>query len=178
MKCKHCEEIIPQKRVDLGYRECVNCSTTQRWSANPVIFHKTGNTTEIIKDPEVAADIAFASARKGFGVLRGMTGRRKPVEAKNKTVKKSQPIQQNLSRPIGSYKPTYYFEEVGAEAMSLLETLGAAAACEHIEKSLEEKRIFKKQALQLNQIIEQLGINHGIRKEKISSDAIAGTALA
>ena len=62
--------------------------------------------------------------------------------------------------------------------MSLLETLGAAAACEHIEKSLEEKRIFKKQALQLNQIIEQLGINHGIRKEKISSDAIAGTALA
>lgn len=156
MKCKHCEGIIPQKRIDLGYRECVNCSTTQRWSANPVIFHKTGNTTEIIKDPEVAADIAFASARKGFGVLRGMTSRRKPVEAKNAKNKKIVPQQQNFSRPIGSYKPVYYFEEVGTESMSIFESIGANAACAHIEKSLAKKRIYKKQADQLIQIIEQL----------------------
>jgi hypothetical protein len=155
MVCKHCETVIPQKRVDMGYRECVNCSTTPRWSANPVIFHKTGNTTEIIKDPEVAADLAFASARKGFGVLKGMTANRRPKAVTTKKVEapKVLPAAAVSFRRVAVHKPTYYFEEVGQEMMDIFEKHGYTLASQHIQKALEEKRIYRKQADQLSLIL-------------------------
>jgi hypothetical protein len=161
MVCKHCETVIPQKRAELGYRECVNCSTTPRWSANPVIFHKTGNTTEIIKDPELAADLAFASARKGFGVLKGMTANRRPKAVAQKKTESSKvtPIAAlSFSRTITVHKPTYYFEEVGQEMMDIFEKHGYTLASQHIQKALEEKRIYRKQADQLSLILNT--INH------------------
>ena len=62
-----CGDIIPKIRKDLGYLKCVNCSDEAKWSGNLVVFHKTGNSYEIIKDPEVAANVARLSSRNGFG---------------------------------------------------------------------------------------------------------------
>ncbi len=39
---------IPQVRLDLGYKTCVECSTVEKYSYVPIITHKTGNTIQIV----------------------------------------------------------------------------------------------------------------------------------
>ena len=41
-KCIKCDTKIPDERVHLGYRECVECSSTEAYSAHIVYPHKTG----------------------------------------------------------------------------------------------------------------------------------------
>ena len=81
MICK-CGNIIPKEREKFGYRLCVECSTENKWSGNLMVFHKTGNSYEIIKDPEVAAKIASMASRNGFG------SNRKSVAKKGNDIKK------------------------------------------------------------------------------------------
>ena len=91
--CKKCGNEMPDKRKELGYNNCTNCSTEPRCSGVPIIHHKTGNEIQIIKDPEVAADFMTKSSRKGFGTLKGLTGNsRKPVIVKDIEIKKIVPI--------------------------------------------------------------------------------------
>ena len=45
MKCKH---NIPQARLDLGYTECVECSTVEKLGCIDTINHKTGNTIQVM----------------------------------------------------------------------------------------------------------------------------------
>ena len=54
---------IPQLRLDLGYKTCVDCSTTQTYSYVPIIEHKTGNTIQIVSQ-EVSASVHRAWRRK------------------------------------------------------------------------------------------------------------------
>ena len=54
MKCK-CKITIPEGRLGLGYRTCVNCSTTELYSYIPIIEHKTGNTIQIVSQSLSAA---------------------------------------------------------------------------------------------------------------------------
>jgi hypothetical protein len=70
MFCSNCGEKIPEKRIDLGYSTCVNCSTEKRWTGHSVIYHKTGNTIDIIKDEETAIHLAKLSSRNGFSSAR------------------------------------------------------------------------------------------------------------
>ncbi len=69
MKCK-CNSIIPQGRVNLGYKTCVNCSTTERYGCIPITYHKTGNTIQIMSQSD-AAHIARATRRRGYGTMLG-----------------------------------------------------------------------------------------------------------
>ena len=41
MICK-CKNKIPDGRLRLGFRYCVNCSTIERYGCAPLINHKTG----------------------------------------------------------------------------------------------------------------------------------------
>ena len=47
VKCS-CGNIIPKKRVEMGYKVCVECSTTEKYGCIDIIYHKTGNTIEIL----------------------------------------------------------------------------------------------------------------------------------
>ena len=67
MKCK-CENIIPNRRVVLGYKVCVNCSTTERYGCAPLINHKTGNSIQIMSSSD-AAKIAKMTRRRGYGTM-------------------------------------------------------------------------------------------------------------
>jgi len=67
MICK-CKNIIPKQRVNLGYRMCVNCSTTERYGCAPLINHKTGNSIQIMSSRD-AAKIAKLTRRKGYGTM-------------------------------------------------------------------------------------------------------------
>ena len=57
-KCTKCNSTMPDERVHLGYRECVECSSVEPYSAHVVYPHKTGafvqpvsrNQKEIYKD--------------------------------------------------------------------------------------------------------------------------------
>jgi hypothetical protein len=71
--CK-CGSNIPSARQKLGYSVCVECSSEPAWSCSALTYHKTGNTIEIIKDPEVAYNINQMANRKSFGVMNGITG--------------------------------------------------------------------------------------------------------
>ena len=67
MICK-CKNIIPQPRVDLGYKVSVNCSTTERYGCAPLINHKTGNSIQIMSSSD-AAIIAKLTRRRGYGTM-------------------------------------------------------------------------------------------------------------
>ena len=47
MYCKCGNEVHPV-RLELGYKTCVEHSTTQTYSYVPIIEHKTGNTIQIV----------------------------------------------------------------------------------------------------------------------------------
>ena len=67
MICK-CKNIIPQPRVDLGYKVCVNCSTTERYGCAPLINHKTVNSIQIMSSSD-AAITAKLTRRRGYGTM-------------------------------------------------------------------------------------------------------------
>ena len=73
MICK-CGNKIPSARIKLGYKTCVKCSNEKKWGVNPLTFHKTGNTVEVIKDPELAEEINNMAQRRNYGVMKGVTG--------------------------------------------------------------------------------------------------------
>ena len=70
MKCNKCDNIIPYGRVKLGYKVCVNCSTTEQYGCAPVINHKTGNSIQIMSSSD-AARIARLTRRRGYGTMLG-----------------------------------------------------------------------------------------------------------
>ena len=70
MNCIKCNETINPLRIKAlpGTKTCVNCSSTSRWYVRNVISGKTCYAeTEVIKDPEVAKDIASMDRRTGWG---------------------------------------------------------------------------------------------------------------
>ena len=69
MKCK-CDKIIPIQRVNLGFKVCVDCSTTEQYGCAPLINHKTGNSIQIMSSSD-AARIAKMTQRRGYGTMLG-----------------------------------------------------------------------------------------------------------
>ena len=69
MKCK-CKNIIPKQRVNLGFRVCVDCSTTEQYGCAPLINHKTGNSIQIMSSSD-AARISKMTQRRGYGTMLG-----------------------------------------------------------------------------------------------------------
>jgi hypothetical protein len=67
MKCK-CNSIIPEGRLRLGFKVCVNCSTVERYGCAPLINHKTGNSIQIMSRSD-ADRIAKLTRRRGYGTM-------------------------------------------------------------------------------------------------------------
>jgi hypothetical protein len=55
MYCR-CGKKVHPVRLELGYKTCVDHSTTQTYSYVPIIEHKTGNTIQIVSQ-EVSASV-------------------------------------------------------------------------------------------------------------------------
>ena len=80
MKCNH---NIPQARLDLGYTECIDCSTVQKLGCIDTINHKTGNSIQVMSR-EDADKASKLTQRAGFGILRSMAGGSSQRKAKYK----------------------------------------------------------------------------------------------
>ena len=68
MNCIKCNTIIPEGRVKLGYKVCVQCSTVEQYGCAPIAYHKTGNSIQIMSSKD-AATIAKLTRRKGYGTM-------------------------------------------------------------------------------------------------------------
>jgi hypothetical protein len=90
MKICNCGDEIPEKRLQLGYITCVRCSTTEKFSGNLVVHHKTGNEYEVIRNPETAREVRRMT-RAGFGARRKGGKFTETVIVKKRTVKSVQP---------------------------------------------------------------------------------------
>jgi len=75
MNCTKCKEDIDIRRLKAlpKTKVCVNCSTAEAVSCVDVIYHKTGNTIQIM-DKESADKINKLAKRSGFGIMAGMKG--------------------------------------------------------------------------------------------------------
>ena len=62
MRCK-CNNIIPQGRVDLGYKTCINCSKTKQYSYIPIIANKQVLEVQIVSQ-ELSAAVHKSWRRK------------------------------------------------------------------------------------------------------------------
>jgi len=71
--CLKCLTPVPQGRLDLGYKVCVQCSTTQSYSCIAITNHKTGNNIQIT-DQATAEAFRKATQRKGYGIMSGLKG--------------------------------------------------------------------------------------------------------
>tara|TARA_A100000172_G_scaffold80979_1_gene72233 strand:- start:2910 stop:3182 length:273 start_codon:yes stop_codon:yes gene_type:complete len=70
MKCIKCQEVINPLRIEAlpETKTCVKCSSTGRWYVRNIISGKTTYAeTEVIKDPNVAKEIASMDRRQGWG---------------------------------------------------------------------------------------------------------------
>ena len=70
MNCRKCNnEINPLRLKALPETKvCVNCSDTSRWYVRNVISGKTTYAeTEVIKDPNIAKEMASMDRRTGWG---------------------------------------------------------------------------------------------------------------
>jgi|TARA_B110000914_G_scaffold220924_1_gene231792 hypothetical protein len=67
MKCK-CSNEIPMGRVNLGYKTCVSCSTTEAYGCINITYHKTGNTIQIMPKAQ-AARLRKLTERRGYGTM-------------------------------------------------------------------------------------------------------------
>jgi hypothetical protein len=66
MTCFKCKKIIPEGRVNLGYKTCIKCSQCEPYGYVPVTNHKTGNTIQIVPVSQ-ARSIRKSGERKGYG---------------------------------------------------------------------------------------------------------------
>ena len=70
MNCKNCKENIDSRRLKAlpTTKVCVNCSTEEYVSCVDVIYHKTGNTIQIMPKKQ-AARLRKLTERRGYGTM-------------------------------------------------------------------------------------------------------------
>ena len=158
-KCEKCKTPFPAQRYDMGYRNCTECSAEPKWSAVPVINHKTGNEVQIVKDPEDAAEFLHKSARVGFGTMRGLSSgykrRTNTVAAPITITPDAAPVDRELGRRA---LPNEY-PQVGAKVMEYVEAGNWGSARAEIETALLEKRIYGVHSRRLTEILDALELN-------------------
>ena len=155
MKCS-CGVEIHSKRSELGYKKCLECSTEKKWGVIPITYHKTGNTIEIVKDPDLANTINAMSKRTGFGVMKGLTSSYKHTINKESPAPKQLPEKILIDREISRTKLESDWYIVGEESVEIAENSGIDTALAYINIAFDQKRIFKCDVERLTQILNIL----------------------
>jgi hypothetical protein len=143
-KCIKCRVNLPNKRIELGYNECIECANTEVYGTVPLTFHKTGNSLQHTSK-ETAHKINKAARRNTYGSNLGQIGKGGHTEFARK-------INVGCSTSfIGSQKT---FERIGEEAMLKLDLLGLDKALDFIKRKHESLSINTQQFNKLKQTLE------------------------
>jgi len=144
MICKSCSKEIPSKRIELGFKHCVDCSTVEAYGTIDIVYHKTGNTVEHV-DKETANHVNKMARRSGFGSSLG-----KIKSGGGNEFSKKFEIGCSTAR-IGS---PAMFKKTGEDMMFWFETYGLEKAYECIEKAYDNVRITSGERATLRRLIE------------------------
>jgi hypothetical protein len=144
MNCKNCYNKLPQKRIELGFIHCVNCSTEEVYGTVPLTFHKTGNSLQHT-DKATAKNINKAARRNTYGSNLGQISKGGYTEFSNKI---------NIGCSTSFIGSQQMFERVGKEAMFKLDLLGLDKALDFIKRKHESLSINTQQFNKLKQILE------------------------
>lgn len=155
-KCK-CGSVIPEVRVNMGYGECVACSSVERVGVVDVVYHKTGNTIEVTSG-EVADSVRRLSRRRGFGTMTCMGGKKSEVYNPRGMKNKLSVVQ--VGSEVG-------FERVGSRCMEVYEISGIFGVEGVLEKAVRELDISQGQAGKIRRIFQAL--ESGNSEEKSGS---------
>ena len=135
MKCKHCYTILPKQRIELGYVECVECSTEDVYGTVGITYHKTGNTLQHV-DKATATKINKASRRNTYGSNLGTIKSGGYEEFKRKI---------DIGCSTATVGSEAMFNRIGEEALFKLDLLGLDKALDFVERK------FKSASLNFNQ---------------------------
>ena len=47
-KCKKCKVTLSDERIHLGYTECLDCSSTEKYASHTIYPHKTGGYIQVV----------------------------------------------------------------------------------------------------------------------------------
>lgn len=163
MKCTKCKNSIPERRANLGYKECTSCSTVESYSCIDVVYHKTGNTLEIV-DKETAARINKLARRSGFGVMRGIIGSKsKGAELSLSVPKFEEPIIETQEN----------FNQVGESATNILDEQGIEHAIKYVASAHSLRTISLSQVNKLCSILHKLSSDIKKQPVKLSHNPYA-----
>jgi len=143
MKCKSCLKSLPTKRIELGYKHCTECSTTEVYGTIDIVYHKTGNTVQHVSK-ETADHINKISKRPGFGSSLGRLGKGGYKEF-SRTI--------NVGASTAFVGNDKMFERIGEEAMFKLELLGLDKALDYIKRKHESIALTSDQYNKLKEVL-------------------------
>ena len=109
-KCIKCDTTMPDERVHLGYRECVDCSSVEPYSAHVVYPHKTGAYVQpVSSETKKNLDRLDRRAVKVGGKMSAPTNVKEWTMPEPKPQPKPKPRQQVYRNQVNfndSFKPT------------------------------------------------------------------------
>lgn len=145
--CINCNLLIPVERINVlpNVRTCVNCSTSSKYTAVPVIHHKTGNEVQIVKNPDVAREFVRLSKRAGFGTLQSIS-----------SGKKTKSSTKFNSITISSDADLKTFNKIGEEALFKFELKGKEYALKFLNSMVLRRTISERQSVKIMNLIEMV----------------------
>lgn len=147
MNCIKCKSEIPAQRIKIlpNTKTCTDCSDEEAVGAVDIVYHKTGNTIQIM-DKQSADSINKSARRSGFGSLRAMKGGSGGAETKvtlgTKMIVPRQPTQED-------------FERIGKEMMDLIDWKDREEIIQFLDKSLSNRTIATAHYRKLVDILDQ-----------------------
>lgn len=147
MQCKGCGNLIPAGRIKAfpATVHCVECSQVEAVGCVDIVYHKTGNTIQVM--PKEQADMVNRAAkRSGFGSLAAMRG----GSGGGPTGKYVHSV------PLIRKSTEEDFELVGQEMMGWIEARDRRRAAKCIDQAKESRLIGPAQVRQLRTILEQM----------------------
>jgi len=159
MNCKQCKNKIQKQRLYAlpKTKVCVSCSTTEAVSCVDVIYHKTGNTIQIM-DKQSADKINKLAKRSGFGIMSGMKG------SSGGAIK---------SKPTSNVKvwrlPTEEdYQRVLKKIGMMIDIYGRIKCIDYIDEQYYNKLINSNHAFNLRTIVETLLPKNDITQKELS----------
>ena len=143
--CTKCDNKVPQERYDLGFRDCVDCSSVEKKRALDIIVHKTGNSIQHLD----AADYKDVEKRFLRGGFRSNLGSIKGGGHKEFSGKLT-----NSGASVARVGSPEMYKKAGEEAMLYLEYEGLDKAFSFLDKEYKRARLSEGELMKLKKTLK------------------------
>ena len=149
--CVKCDTTMPDERVHLGYRECVDCSSVEAYSAHVVYPHKTGAFVQpVSQETKKNLDRLDRRAVKVGGKMSAPTNLKEWTMSEPKPIKEPTPQQKVYYNQVS-------FNDSFKQCIDTYKQKGYAVTLNYL------KQLFKKNKITMmtkNQLVNTLTTIH------------------